>query len=97
MNRSPYVVCASESANRLKFIALCINLHLHLHYQIMVSGRRTYTQHYGTGPMGMETSCRGGIGHQQAQAQGMNPGNEEEEVICNGNIPPAVTAKHYNN
>ena len=29
MNRSPYVVCASESANRLKFVALCINLHLH--------------------------------------------------------------------
>ena len=25
MNRSPYVVCASESANRLKFVALCIN------------------------------------------------------------------------
>ena len=29
MNRSPYAVCASESANRLKFVALCINLHLH--------------------------------------------------------------------
>ena len=32
MNRSPYVVCVSESANRLKFVALCINLHLHYIY-----------------------------------------------------------------
>ena len=23
------ILCASESANRLKFVALCINLHLH--------------------------------------------------------------------
>ena len=29
MNRSSYVVCASESANRLKFVARCTNLHLH--------------------------------------------------------------------
>jgi hypothetical protein len=29
MNRSLYVVCASESANRLKFVALCTNLPLH--------------------------------------------------------------------
>ena len=29
MSRSPYVVCTSESANRLKFVASCMNLRLH--------------------------------------------------------------------
>ena len=40
-------------------------------HQRMVSGRRKYTQHHGTEPMGMETSCRVGVGHQRAQAHGM--------------------------
>ena len=39
-------------------------------HQRMVLGRRTYTQHRGVGPIGMETSCRG-TGHQRAQAHGM--------------------------
>ena len=40
-------------------------------HQRMVSGRRTYTQHHGAGPMGMETNCRGVIGHQRAQSHGI--------------------------
>jgi len=36
---------------------------------------RANTQHHSAGPFGVETSCHGGIGHQQAEAQGMKKKN----------------------